>query len=225
MPTEAAGPRVRRARPDDEAALYRICLVTGDSGRDASGLYRDPDLLGHLYVGPYAALEPEHAFVLADGPEDADQGGAETSVGVFGYAVGALDTAAFHVRVRDSWLPPLQARYADPGGDPGAWSRDDRLIHLLHHPDEVYPSRLAPALAPYPSHLHIDLLPRGQGRGLGRRLLEALLASLRADGSPGVHLGVGSGNRRAVGFYEHLGFARLTESHSGRALWMGKRLG
>jgi ribosomal protein S18 acetylase RimI-like enzyme len=58
----------------------------------------------------------------------------------------------------------------------------------------------------FPAHLHIDLLPRIQGRRIGRRLIEALVASLRDQGSPGLHLTVGDGNPKAVGFYRHVGF-------------------
>ena len=47
-----------------------------------------------------------------------------------------------------------------------------------------------PVVARYPSHLHIDLLPRAQGQGHGRLLIESLLDLLRAEGSGGVHLGV-----------------------------------
>lgn len=213
MSLDAGIARVRSAERDDRAALYRICRLTGDAGEDASRLYDDPDLLGHVYVGPYAALEPEHALVLEDGD------------GVSGYCVGALDTVAFHARVRERWLPPLRARYPDPAGDPGGWSPDQRLMRLLHDADVAFPLALAPELAGYPSHLHIDLLPRAQGRGDGRRLLEALLARLRAHGSPGLHLGVDVRNRRAIGFYAHLGFVPLLQQGDGRALWMGKRLG
>ena len=52
-------------------------------------------------------------------------------------------------------------------------------------------------VARYPSHLHIDLLPRGQGQGHGRLLIESLLDLLRAGGSGGVHLGVSPTNLRA----------------------------
>ncbi|HKI55840.1 MAG TPA: GNAT family N-acetyltransferase [Trueperaceae bacterium] len=223
MAAEPRSPSIRPSVPGDEAALYRICLLTGDSGGDATALYRDPQLIGHVYVGPYAALEPEHALVLADG--DPANGVSDGDAGLCGYAVGALDTAAFNARVRESWLPPLRARYPDPAGDPAGWSRDQRLMRVLHHPDDAFPLTLEPRLAPYPSHVHIDLLPRAQGRGLGRSLLEALLARLRDDGSPGVHLGVGSRNLRAIGFYQHLGFARLFAAGEGGAVWMGKRLG
>ncbi len=143
---------------------------------------------------------------------------------VAGYAVGALDTLAFHARVRAQWLPPLQRRYPDPGGDPQRWTPDQRLMHLLHHPDKAFPAGLPEALRPFPSHLHVDLLPPAQGRGLGRALMERLLAVLRRDGSRGVHLGVAAANVRAIGFYEHLGFRPLLEEREARVVWMGHPL-
>ncbi len=240
MSVAARARYIRAFRPDDVVGLYRVCLATGDAGADASTLHDDPELLGHLYVGPYAALEPEHVLVLeeAAGPMAVggvvDGGAGVGSVAanlpasvlsrVAGYAVGALDTVAFHAHVRAHWLPPLQHRYPDPGGDPERWTPDQRLMHLLHHPDEAFPRILPEAFRSYPSHLHIDLLPTSQGRGHGRALMERLLEALRRDGSAGVHLGVAEANARAIGFYEHLGFIPLGEGQDGRAVWMGKRL-
>ena len=56
--------QIRPYEPGDLEAVYEICLLTGDSGRDASDLYDDPMALGHLYAAPYVTLEPELAFVL-----------------------------------------------------------------------------------------------------------------------------------------------------------------
>ena len=44
---------IRDATPADAPELYRICLLTGDAGRDATALHADADLLGEVYVGPY----------------------------------------------------------------------------------------------------------------------------------------------------------------------------
>src|SRR5665213_4601378 len=41
---------IRPYRADDLAALYEICLKTGDSGKDATALYDDPKLIGHVYA-------------------------------------------------------------------------------------------------------------------------------------------------------------------------------
>lgn len=197
----------RPASPADRAALYRVCLETADSGADATALYRDPLLVGHVYAGPYLTFEPDFAFVLEDGG------------GVCGYVLGALDTAAFEARLEREWWPALRGRYADPADvPPDLRTPDERLAHLIHHPPRQDPA----VLAAYPSHLHIDLLPRAQGSGQGRRMLERLFAALRAAGSPGVHLGVGGRNTRAQGFYRHVGFRELARSEGGgRTLGLG----
>ena len=59
-------PVVRPALAMDIPGAYRVCLLTGDAGRDGSALFRNPDLLGHVYVGPYITGEPDLALVVAD---------------------------------------------------------------------------------------------------------------------------------------------------------------
>jgi ribosomal protein S18 acetylase RimI-like enzyme len=186
---------IRRYRDGDDATLYEICLRTGDSGRDATGRYADPDLLGHVYVGPYLALQPQFAFVL-----DAGDGRP------VGYVLGALDSAAFEAACERSWWPPLRRRYPDPSGvPPQRRTPDERIAHLIHHPHRA----AAWVAARYPSHLHIDVLPRAQRRGHGRRLIAHLLAAFTAAGSRGVHLGVSAANPDAVAFYRRIGLAEV----------------
>ena len=84
---------------------------------------------------------------------------------------------------------------------------DDLLIALMHSPARA-PADL---VAAYPSHLHIDLLPRLQGRGWGRRLIDTLVERLRATGSRGLHLGVATDNTNAHAFYRAVGFTELDD--------------
>lgn len=199
---------IRPARPSDRDALYRICLETADSGADATHIYADPLLVGHIYAGPYLAHAPDFAFVLEAGGQ------------ACGYVIGAPDTRAFETALEREWWPALRAQYADPTAIPAAArTPDQRLAQLIHHPHTAPPS----LLDAYPSHLHIDLLPRGQGGGNGRRMMERLLTALREAGSPGVHLGVGGRNTRAIGFYRHLGFETLSQG-TGGSLTLGRRL-
>ena len=197
-------PTIRPARQDDTAAVYNVCLRTAADGDDATGRYANPDLLGHIWAGPYLALQPQYALVLED------------DEGVAGYTLGALDSRAFEQLCAEQWWPSLQRRIKDPLGGPASWSPDQRLAHLVHHP----PYAPEPVVARYPSHLHIDLLPRGQGKGHGRTLIESLLDLLRAEGSGGVHLGVSPTNVRAQGFYRALGFVDLQARPN--VLFMGR---
>jgi ribosomal protein S18 acetylase RimI-like enzyme len=196
---------IRPAHPHDRTRLYEVCLRTGNSGQDATGDYADPHLLGHVYVGPYLALEPDLAFVVDDDGE------------AQGYVLGARDTVEFEQRCEQEWWPPLRKRYPDPPAG-RSWTADERLCHLLHHP-----VRTAPAVAAdYPAHLHIDLLPGAQGAGFGRRLVELLFSRLSVMGVPGVHLAVAAGNERAIGFYRHVGMRPVRREPG--TLLMGMRL-
>lgn len=192
MPKHSA--QIRPYQPSDLGDLYRICLLTADAGADGSTLYQDPELVGHLYAGPYAVLHPETAFVV----EDAE--------GVGGYILGAVDTRAFEARLAAEWWPSLRPRYADPRGTPPeSWNADQRATWLIHHTFPA-PRRV---VTPFPSHLHIDLLPRLQGQGLGQRLIDLWLETAKAMGSRGVHLGVNRANARAIRFYLAYGLDRL----------------
>ncbi len=194
----------------DLPALYRICLLTGEVGTDATGRYRDPDLLGHFYAGPYAVADPGLAFVAVD-----DQG-------VAGYVLGTADTTGFADWLEAAWWPRLREQYLPSvwGSDPGDGTLDWRLVRQLHGerdaPDDA-------VLRDYPAHLHIDLLPRAQGQGAGRRLIETLADELRRRGVPGVHVDVSAANTGAIAFYHRVGFAPVVESAYGVILGMDLR--
>ena len=85
--------------------MYDICVRTGNAGDDARPLYRNHQLLGEIWAGPYLELQPDLAFV------------AEDDAVVFGYVLGAADTRAFEAACEQKWWPPLRARYPDPPAD------------------------------------------------------------------------------------------------------------
>jgi ribosomal protein S18 acetylase RimI-like enzyme len=195
--------QIRRATIQDLPGVYRICLLTAAVGEDASSSYGNPDLLGHVFVGPYIVHSPELSRVVVD-PE-----------GVAGYVVGAADSRAFEAWAEAAWWPVLRAQYPALGDG----TRDAEVIDLIHRPPLADPA----IVVDYPSHLHINLLERARGHGLGRALIEWLVGELRSAGSRGVHLDVGAANHNAVAFYRHLGFEALVTGDD--AIVMGMRLG
>jgi ribosomal protein S18 acetylase RimI-like enzyme len=208
---------IREYRPADENAVYEVCLRTGADGQDATSSYGDPLLLGHAYAGAYLRLQPEYAFVLDDTDTGTDE--SHENGDVAGYVLGALDTREFERRCEREWWPALRSRYPDPVGvPPGARTPDQRLIDMFHHPTPAS----AALLGGHPSHLHIDLLPRAQGQGFGRKLMDLLLTELAAAGSSGVHLGVSATNTGAIAFYRRLGFERLADDPY--TVFMGRTL-
>lgn len=205
---------IRPFQPYDLPGMYRVCLRTGDSGRDATGLYGDPDLLPHIYAGPYPAADPGLTFVAAD------------ASGVLGYVVATADSHAFDGWLEEHWWPELRLRYPLPPPplsaplstpDPGDGTKDRQCVEHIHRPGPPEPKALYER---YPAHLHIDILPRGQGAGLGRRLMDALLTALRERGVPGLHLGVGAGNPGAHAFYLRLGFTEAERQEWGSVMVM-----
>lgn len=58
------------------------------------------------------------------------------------------------------------------------------------------------AFKQWPSHLHIDMLPEAQGKGLGVIMIQHILDQLRDRGSTGVYLEMAVDNHRALHFYQ-----------------------
>lgn len=199
--------RIRNYQPGDEPAAYYVCLKTGDHGGDGEPYFvDDPDALGRIYVGPYLKLAPEFAVILED-----DQG-------VCGYALGASDSQAFYGRYDREWRPELTSQFPAPKGDATSWTRLESVYDCYHHPDYFCPE----PYEQYPAHLHIDLLPRSQRQGHGKRMMLELLDRLHKHNASGVHLGMSTENQSAYDFYVALGFQELRRRED--TIYMGKLL-
>ncbi|CAN5815416.1 GNAT family N-acetyltransferase [soil metagenome] len=200
---------IRRFDAKDLDACYAISLATGLAGGDASSLYRDPRLMGHIYVAPYAALAPELALVVED------------PCGVAGFVVGTDDTAAWEARLALEWWPSLRKQYADPSDVPAAsHTADQRRASMIHHPA----CTPAAVVARYPGHLHMNLLPRLQRHGIGSGLLATWLDAAAGRNATAFHVGVNRGNTGAIGFWRRQGFEPFAPGGrpEERALWMGR---
>jgi len=182
---------IRSYKSADTSAVYEICLKTGNSGQDATHLFSDPLVLGHLYVGPYMKFEPQSVFILED-----DQGPC-------GYIMGVLDSQTYYQWMHSEWLPKIRVDYKKPTGNPDIWDETEKITNLLFHPVS---QRLLPD---FPSHLHIDLLSRAQGKGQGKLMMDRFIDYLRYNKIPGVHLELSSSNDRAFNFYRKYGMQEL----------------
>ena len=199
-------PSLRPAVPSDIDAFYAICLATGDAGADASHLYADGRLIGHIYSAPYLRLAPDLAIIIED------------EEGVAGYAVGVSDTRAWEDQLERDWWPSLREEHPDPLGPMSEWTADEQRCGTIHRPWRV-PDEL---VRTYPAHLHLNLLPRMQGRGAGKALLRAWLHRAEKAGVTGVHVGVGPINERAMRFWTHNGFLPADGVEvSARTAWLG----
>jgi len=182
---------IRPYRSGDRAAIREIVFATGFMGESAAWYWRDAVSFADVWSGYYTDHEPESAFVAADGPT------------VVGYLLGCVDTrrapSPRAAIVRQLWRRQLPFR---PGTAGFVWRS---IADVLRQPGVPSGELSDPR---FPSHLHIDLLPAGRGRGAGRRLMEAWFERLRTAGSPGCHLGTLAENASAIRFFERMGFAR-----------------
>jgi ribosomal protein S18 acetylase RimI-like enzyme len=184
-------PVIRPYQPGDRDAVYDVAVRTGSAGQDARGRFSTDDLIGDIYAGPYLYLEPEHAYVLDNGTRSV------------GYVIGTASSTAYVAACRERWLPLMRQRYQPPAGPPA--TEEEHKLADLFNPELI----LMDELAPYPAHLHINLLPEYQGSGFGRALVSTFLASVAAAGVTSCYLAVRPSNTGALAFYARLGWDRL----------------
>ena len=193
---------IRPATLNDLTDLYRVAIKTGNSGSDATGMFRNDDMIGEVYVGPYLTLASETCFAL------------ESNDSAVGYGLCVLDSEAFQKQTEESWWPNLQEKYRELS----SYKENEWLIHEIFHPS---PSPIE-ILDGYPSHGHIDLLPEFQGQGWGRKVMESMERALSDRGSRGFHLRVSKHNSRGLKFYAALRYQEIMRRES--EVIVGKRL-
>jgi ribosomal protein S18 acetylase RimI-like enzyme len=196
---------IRRAVLSDLPYLYEICLKTGDESRDATPFFSDPYAIGQYYAAPYLVYPNGICFV------------ADYEHRPQGYIVAVPDTVAFSRWMEEEWLPPLRKRYSEPF-QPSRSEKENGIIGLILRRRFPVDMAAQPYLADYPAHLHIDLLPCIQQKGVGRKLMDSLFAELAQQKVKGLHLGVGASNTGAVAFYQKVGFTVLKEFIGGFTL-------
>ena len=182
---------IRKATEADIPALSRICLLTADAGSSAEALHDYPELPGLLFSVPYVKLPTTWAFVLVD-----DSNGETV-----GYIVGSKDTREFERYAEEHWWPPLAEKYPPSLAKKPA---DEKYMKFLQKMFRAPEENIAFATA----HLHINILPEYQKKGLGRKMIDRAVEYLKEEKveGNGVWLGMDPRNDNARKFYERMGF-------------------
>ena len=202
--------KIRGYDKEDDQTLYDICLQTGDSGRDARTKFQIPTLIGDIYAGPYMRLAPDLVFV------------AEDEEGVAGYIVGVLDSVEWARKLERDWWPTLRKSYPLKDWEDEAISTYDR--HCITHFHQPHDAPME-VVSRFPAHIHMNLLPRLQGKGIGGRMLRRWFDIALHHGVRSVHLGVSPKNTRGRAFWQKRGFVPLVLSiPDTEAIWMGQDL-
>jgi ribosomal protein S18 acetylase RimI-like enzyme len=182
---------VRPYRASDREAVREIVHATGFMGESAACYWRDARSFADVWTTYYTDVEPESLFV------------AEESATVVGYLTGCVDSGRAP-NPRSAILEQMVRRQLllRPGTAGFFWRS---MWDALRNPKVPSGDLSDPR---WPSHLHINLLPAGRGRGAGRMLLQTWFARLREVGSPGCHLGTLAENKNAIAFFRSAGFER-----------------
>ncbi|MEU4343733.1 GNAT family N-acetyltransferase [Nocardia sp. NPDC023852] len=184
--------KIRAFAEGDRAALRELFVRAG-AGSPTESLWGHPESEAAVYLEPYMDLEPESLFV------------AESDGALVGYLAGCVDSSAF----------------------PGESARMEQAIRAYRLMFRRKPAaffargiaditsaaiRRAPTAgdfrddAHWPSHLHINVAPEARGIGAADRLMVRWFERLAATGSPGCYLQTLVENRRALRFFERMGF-------------------
>ena len=140
------------------------------------------------YCDYYIECEPHNCFVYADERDRA-----------IGYVLIAEDFDKF----KEVFLRQFKPRLADDTAAHG-YALDSIRLHEQNKEQ-------------YPAHLHIDLLPAIQGKGIGTQMMKVALCHLADKKCKGLTLTVWKHNRDAMRFYERLGFVLLGETENNAA--------
>ncbi len=101
---------------------------------------------------------------------------------------------------------------------PGCGQFQEQASFVLRAPytNELLGVVLTSAVAPHVGHTtQICVMPGYQGRGLGRRLIGATIAALRARNFTALSLTVTSANAQAVRLYQQIGFTQIKSFTAG----------
>ncbi len=203
---------IRQLCPDDMDEIFQISLKTGNAGGDATDLYDDPKLIGQIYAAPYAKFHQDLCFVASD------------QIGVVGFVVGVIDTPAFFDELEAKWWPGLRKTCPVPDQKTRAgWSADQHRHQMIHFPEPT-PVNVTKT---HPAHLHLNLLSRAQGQGIGRQLLDTWLKRAAKRGAKFTHVGVNPANLNGSGFWQACGFKVLNAELSlplDQTTWLGRRI-
>ena len=186
--------RVRSYRPEDRAAVRRICADTGFLGKPIDPVFEDRELFADFLTAPYTDAEPENCLVM-EGPTGALEG-----------FLTASSNAEKRRRYLWQKLPGWFGRAVWGFCRTYRPATRDYLLWLLFRGRKETPA--APRGA---AHFHINLLPGVKSVAAARTLIDAFLEAMAKKGIRCVYgQVVTQGGRRGERMFARYGF-RVTD--------------
>jgi len=165
-PLDSQGVVIRKFRPADRGSLFRLCCDTAHFGNSCETFFPDREFLGDLIMAYYTDYEPEHTWI------------AQYQQEVVGYLCAGIDEAKYNRIVTFKIMP--KALF-------GALKRkkiwDRRTGRLIKYNAQSF-FRGEAALKKishkeFPAHIHMNIKEGIRGKGIGSKLVEAMLKELK----------------------------------------------
>jgi GNAT superfamily N-acetyltransferase len=183
---------VRRYKPEDRAAIRRICCDTGFLGNPIETIFTDREIFADLFTNPYLDYGSDWAWVADDGGH------------VVGYLLGSV-SRSFNYALMYSGLQTTVKMITRAAK--GCYATHPRSRHFIRwlltsgyreqpkHPDKA-------------AHLHLNVEKSHRGHGLGLRLWRAFEQQLE---NAGIRTCYGAffsrPRRRPEAVYSRMGFS------------------
>ncbi len=192
---------IERFKKEYVQDIINICYRTGFYGEDLTKqkVFKDKKLFAMRFVLHYTRFQPEFCFVYKENGK------------VAGYVVGTDNTKEQEADFTKSMYPRIIMRmYLFTW-----WYSYTSFRHIKSFLKPESESVLDnSSIEKYPAHLHMNVLPGFQSRGIGQQLLDAFVSTMRDNDVAGIHLGTSSENKKAVPFYEKNKFVLLKQLDS-----------
>lgn len=142
--------------------------------------FRNKEVICWMFLDYYLESESEHAYVLIDKEV------------VIGYIVASTNAKLYQKQMKEKWIPKIRRKSFILG----LFSRISLRISN-------------PLNKEYGGSFHMNITPKYQRLGLGKRLLDVLKEHLRIQGNSYLFCITENRRTRGYGFYKHYGFKTI----------------
>ncbi|HUT79831.1 MAG TPA: N-acetyltransferase [Candidatus Bathyarchaeia archaeon] len=186
---------IRKAKRTDEKELINICYITGDPF--LKKIFPQRYLFSLFWCSYYVRYETENCFVAVD-PENKR---------VIGYILSTMDTIKQKKDLKIKLKKEIKShiKYL-------LVNKIRAKIVACYILNQRITKKRRAFLETYPAHLHIDILPEYQRKGLGHKLMNTLEEHFKSEGINGYHLEVSTKNSTGINFYEKYGLNLISRN-------------
>ncbi|MBF9018230.1 MULTISPECIES: GNAT family N-acetyltransferase [unclassified Oceanispirochaeta] len=190
---------VRKMQIKDRDALIEILHLADPHGK----AHPFPAIIYKRWGEFYYEQSRDNCFVAAESESD-------RAVGII---LCAVDTGKYQKIFNREYYRNIQKAVKDMESDHPGTIKKHNMAYYRHREgiqlNLIHFFKMKKIYSDYPAHLHINIHPDFQRRGLGHLLVDSLLGHLKEKGIEGLHLIVDSENQKGIGFYMKYGFTEL----------------